>query len=163
MTVTPYVWFDALLGYITALLEPDQPASLDQALANGWPAQLHVIGKDILRFHAVYWPAMCLSAGIELPDGVFGHGFLTREGKRWANRWGIPLIPAVCLSSVAAMLCAGICCATFNSVTTAYPAATPLDLVNNDLANTIGNLVNRSISMARKWFEGFQLASRAPR
>ncbi|MFM2158235.1 MAG: hypothetical protein RLZZ124_709, partial [Cyanobacteriota bacterium] len=91
---TFYVWFDALLGYITALLEESDAADLDTALQRGWPATVHVIGKDILRFHAVYWPAMLLSAGLELPGGVFGHGFLTREGQKMGKSLGNVLDPA---------------------------------------------------------------------
>ncbi|GJN30665.1 hypothetical protein PR202_gb18990 [Eleusine coracana subsp. coracana] len=75
---TIYVWFDALLGYISALLDDGEKAGLQQAIDHGWPASLHLIGKDILRFHAVYWPAMLMSAGLSLPDSVFGHGFLTK-------------------------------------------------------------------------------------
>ena len=152
---TFYVWFDALLGYITALLEPNQPASLDQALANGWPAQLHVIGKDILRFHAVYWPAMCLSAGIDLPAGVFGHGFLTREGQKMGKSMGNSIDPSRLLQmcgrdAVRWYLLRDIQFGDDGDI----QQQRLLDLVNNDLANTIGNLVNRSISMARKWFDG---------
>jgi len=152
---TFYVWFDALLGYITALLEPDQPATLDQALSNGWPAQLHVIGKDILRFHAVYWPAMCLSAGIDLPTGVFGHGFLTREGQKMGKSMGNSIDPTRLLElcgrdAVRWYLLRDIQFGDDGDI----QQQRLLDLVNNDLANTIGNLVNRSISMARKWFEG---------
>lgn len=72
---TIYVWFDALLGYITALLEPDQEPTLANATAKWYPFNVHIIGKDILRFHVVYWPAMLMSAGLPLPDRVFGHGF----------------------------------------------------------------------------------------
>lgn len=76
---TIYVWFDALLGYVSALLENQEQPSLHDAVASGWPASLHLIGKDILRFHAVYWPAMLMSAGLSLPKMVFGHGFLTKR------------------------------------------------------------------------------------
>ena len=71
---TIYVWFDALLGYVTALLDSDDEPTLDNALSQWWPIDLHLIGKDILRFHAVYWPAMLASAGLPLPKKVFGHG-----------------------------------------------------------------------------------------
>lgn len=150
---TFYVWFDALLGYITALLEPDQPATLDQALSNGWPAQLHVIGKDILRFHAVYWPAMCLSAGIDLPTGVFGHGFLTREGQKMGKSLGNVLDPEALLErcgtdAVRWYLLRDIQFGDDGD----FQQQRFSDLVNNDLANTIGNLLNRTASMARKWF-----------
>jgi methionyl-tRNA synthetase len=152
---TFYVWFDALLGYITALLDRNEPASLNNALANGWPAQLHVIGKDILRFHAVYWPAMCLSAGIKLPQAVFGHGFLTREGQKMGKSMGNSIDPARLLDlcgrdAVRWYLLRDIQFGDDGDI----QQQRLIDLVNNDLANTIGNLVNRSISMARKWFNG---------
>ncbi|EEF33920.1 methionine-tRNA synthetase, putative [Ricinus communis] len=78
---TIYVWFDALLGYISALSEDKEQPNLQNAVSSGWPASLHLIGKDILRFHAVYWPAMLMSAGLGLPKMVFGHGFLTKVDK----------------------------------------------------------------------------------
>lgn len=76
---TIYVWFDALLGYVSALSEGAEQPNLQSAVSSGWPASLHLIGKDILRFHAVYWPAMLMSAGLSLPKMVFGHGFLTKQ------------------------------------------------------------------------------------
>ena len=64
---TIYVWFDALLGYVSALLDPEVEPTLDNALQQRWPINLHLIGKDILRFHSVYWPAMLMSAGLPIP------------------------------------------------------------------------------------------------
>ncbi|KAG8073980.1 hypothetical protein GUJ93_ZPchr0006g45851 [Zizania palustris] len=90
---TIYVWFDALLGYISALLDDGEKASLQHAVEHGWPASLHLIGKDILRFHAVYWPAMLMSAGISVPDAVFGHGFLTKDGMKMGKSLGNTLEP----------------------------------------------------------------------
>lgn len=78
-TQTIYVWFDALLGYISALSDDQEQPDLLKTVSSGWPASLHLIGKDILRFHAVYWPAMLMSAGLSLPKMVFGHGFLTKQ------------------------------------------------------------------------------------
>lgn len=75
---TIYVWFDALLGYISAFSGENEQPDLQDTVSLGWPASLHLIGKDILRFHAVYWPAMLMSAGLSLPKKVFGHGFLTK-------------------------------------------------------------------------------------
>lgn len=151
---TFYVWFDALLGYITALLEPGDEADLDTALSRGWPAAVHVIGKDILRFHAVYWPAMLLSAGLELPQQVFGHGFLTREGQKMGKSLGNVLDPADLLErcgrdAVRWYLLRDIPFGEDGD----FQQQRFTDLVNNDLANTIGNLLNRTSSMARKWFE----------
>jgi len=150
---TFYVWFDALLGYLSALLDPDQPVELEQVLQRGWPAQLHVIGKDILRFHAVYWPAMLLSAGLPLPERVFGHGFLTREGQKMGKSLGNVLNPEVLLErcgrdAVRWYLLRDIPFGDDGD----FQQQRFSDLVNSDLANTIGNLLNRTSSMARKWF-----------
>jgi methionyl-tRNA synthetase len=151
---TFYVWFDALLGYITALLEESDAADLDTAIARGWPASVHVIGKDILRFHAVYWPAMLLSAGLPLPAKVFGHGFLTREGQKMGKSLGNVLDPADLLErcgrdAVRWYLLRDIPFGEDGD----FQQQRFTDLVNNDLANTIGNLLNRTSSMARRWFE----------
>jgi methionyl-tRNA synthetase len=150
---TFYVWFDALLGYVTALLRPDDPADLDVARSRGWPAAMHVIGKDILRFHAVYWPAMLLSAGLEPPRAVFGHGFLTREGRKMGKSLGNVLDPEVLLArcgrdAVRWYLLRDVPLGEDGD----FQQQRFVDLVNNDLANTIGNLLNRSVSMARRWF-----------
>ena len=150
---TFYVWFDALLGYITALLETSDAPDLDTALRRGWPAAVHVIGKDILRFHAVYWPAMLLSAGLPLPAKVFGHGFLTREGQKMGKSLGNVLDPAVLLErcgrdAVRWYLLRDIPFGDDGD----FQQQRFTDLVNNDLANTIGNLLNRTSSMARRWF-----------
>jgi methionyl-tRNA synthetase len=150
---TFYVWFDALLGYLSALLDPDQPVELEAVLQRGWPAQLHVIGKDILRFHAVYWPAMLLSAGLPLPERVFGHGFLTREGQKMGKSLGNVLNPEVLLErcgrdAVRWYLLRDIPFGDDGD----FQQQRFSDLVNSDLANTIGNLLNRTSSMARKWF-----------
>jgi len=151
---TFYVWFDALLGYLTALLAPGDPPDLELAVSRGWPARVHVIGKDILRFHAVYWPAMLLSAGLEPPRQVFGHGFLTREGQKMGKSLGNVLDPAALLEHCGAdavrwYLLRDIAFGEDGD----FQQQRFLDLVNNDLANTIGNLLNRTTSMARRWFE----------
>jgi len=150
---TFYVWFDALLGYLSALLEPGEPPELERVLERGWPASLHVIGKDILRFHAVFWPAMLLSAGLPLPERVFGHGFLTREGQKMGKSLGNVLDPERLLEicgrdAVRWYLLRDIPFGDDGD----FQQQRFLDLVNNDLANTIGNLLNRTSSMARKWF-----------
>ena len=151
---TFYVWFDALLGYVTALLDPAEPANLTRAIAAGWPAQLHVIGKDILRFHAVYWPAMLMAADLPVPAKVFGHGFLTREGQKMGKTLGNTLDPAALFERVGVepvrwYLLRDISFGDDGD----FQQQRFLDLVNNDLANTIGNLLNRSISMTRRWFD----------
>ncbi|MCP9774557.1 methionine--tRNA ligase [Cyanobium sp. WAJ14-Wanaka] len=150
---TFYVWFDALLGYLTALSAPGETPCLEQVIDHGWPAQLHVIGKDILRFHAVYWPAMLLSAGLLIPEKVFGHGFLTREGQKMGKSLGNVLDPEVLLErcgrdALRWYLLRDIPFGDDGD----FQQQRLTDLVNNDLANTIGNLLNRTTSMARRWF-----------
>ncbi len=152
---TFYVWFDALLGYLSALLDPAVPVDLEQLSRRGWPARLHVIGKDILRFHAVFWPAMLMSAELPLPERVFGHGFLTREGQKMGKSLGNVLDPEVLLEqcgrdAVRWYLLRDIPFGEDGD----FQQKRFCDLVNNDLANTIGNLLNRTVAMARKWFEG---------
>ena len=150
---TFYVWFDALLGYISALSLNETKFSLKDALEKGWPASLHVIGKDILRFHAVYWPAMLLSAGIRPPKKVFGHGFLTREGFKMGKSLGNVLDPNVLLSKYGGERVRWFLLKDINLGSDGdFQNKRFVDIVNNDLANTIGNLLNRTTSMSRKWF-----------
>ena len=152
---TFYVWFDALLGYLSALLNDGGTVDLDRLVDVGWPAYTHVVGKDILRFHAVHWPAMLMSAGLELPKHVFGHGFLTREGQKMGKSLGNVLDPGVLLDkygrdAVRWYLLRDIQFGEDGN----FQQKRFSDLVNKDLANTIGNLLNRTLSMARKWFDG---------
>tara|TARA_Y100001968_G_scaffold45850_3_gene35960 strand:- start:9899 stop:11440 length:1542 start_codon:yes stop_codon:yes gene_type:complete len=151
---TFYVWFDALLGYLSGTLEGSNDIDLDELVEFGWPASIHVIGKDILRFHAVYWPAMLLSAGIELPKKVFGHGFLTREGQKMGKTLGNVLDPHKLLKlygtdAVRWYLLRDIEFGQDGD----FKQQRFIDIVNNDLSNTIGNLLNRSVTMARNWFD----------
>jgi len=150
---TFYVWFDALLGYISALIEPGAKIDLDRIEDFGWPASVHVIGKDILRFHAVYWPAMLLSAGLKGPQKVYGHGFLTREGQKMGKSLGNVLDPKELLEQYGAdtlrwYLLSDISFGKDGD----FQLRRFKDLVNSDLANTIGNLLNRTSTMSRKWF-----------
>ncbi|AAQ00015.1 MULTISPECIES: methionine--tRNA ligase [Prochlorococcus] len=149
---TFYVWFDALLGYLSGLQTKGE-VELDELNNYGWPADVHVIGKDILRFHAVYWPAMLMSAGLDLPHRVFGHGFLTREGNKMGKSLGNVLDPELLLDKygedpVRWYLLSDIKFGQDGD----FQEKRFIDLTNNDLANTIGNLLNRTSSMSRKWF-----------
>ena len=151
---TFYVWFDALLGYISALNIDMNDPSLKESINSGWPANIHLIGKDILRFHAVYWPAMLMSAGMKLPNKVFGHGFLTREGQKMGKSLGNVLDPDILLSkygkeAVRWYLLKDISLGSDGD----FQNKRFVDIINNDLANTIGNLLNRTSSMSRKWFD----------
>ena len=150
---TFYVWFDALLGYVSAISSRDNLNSLDIAIKAGWPANLHIIGKDILRFHAIYWPAMLISSGMKPPKKIIGHGFLTREGQKMGKSLGNVLDPKVLLDkygeeSVRWYLLKDISLGSDGD----FQDRRFVDIVNNDLANTIGNLLNRTSSMSRKWF-----------
>ncbi|WP_269624815.1 methionine--tRNA ligase [Prochlorococcus marinus] len=150
---TFYVWFDALLGYISgSLRDQNSPELTDESLCN-WPANIHVIGKDILRFHAVYWPAMLLSAGMNPPGSVFGHGFLTREGQKMGKSLGNVLDPIELLEygGIDAMRWYLLRDIEFGEDGD-FQMRRFVDIVNSDLSNTIGNLLNRTITMSKKWF-----------
>jgi methionyl-tRNA synthetase len=149
---TIYVWFDALLGYVTALLDPEDEPTLENAFKQRWPINLHLIGKDILRFHAVYWPAMLMSAGVELPDRVFGHGFLTKDGKKMGKTTGNTIDPFALIER-------------YGADATRYYFLKEIEfgqdgdfnetrfvtVLNADLANDLGNLLNRTLGMAKKY------------
>ena len=150
---TFYVWFDALLGYLSASLDDGGSNKISRLSKVGWPASVHVIGKDILRFHAVYWPAMLLSAGLSVPQRVYGHGFLTREGNKMGKSLGNVIDPEILLEKygndpVRWYLLRDIEFGQDGD----FQVQRFTDLVNNDLANTIGNMLNRTCSMSRKWF-----------
>ena len=149
---TFYVWFDALLGYLSAISECGSN-KIDLVTQSGWPASVHIIGKDILRFHAVYWPAMLLSAKLPLPRNVFGHGFLTREGQKMGKSLGNVIDPEYFLDlygqdAIRWYLLRDIEFGNDGD----FQSKRFIDIVNNDLNNTIGNLLNRTISMSSKWF-----------
>ncbi|MEM9770865.1 MAG: methionine--tRNA ligase [Cyanobacteria bacterium P01_D01_bin.73] len=152
---TIYVWFDALLGYVTALLEPDEEATLDNALKRWWPINLHIIGKDISRFHALYWPAMLMSAGLEVSQQLFVHGFLTKDGLKMGKSTGNALDAFELLDK-------------YNTDAVRYYFLKEVEfgrdgdfnetrfinILNADLANDLGNLLNRTLRMAHKYCEG---------
>ena len=151
---TFYVWFDALLGYLSgSLTDPMVPELNDNSLVN-WPANIHIIGKDILRFHAVYWPAMLMSAGLKTPVSVFGHGFLTREGQKMGKSLGNVLDPIDLLEygGIDAMRWFLLRDIEFGEDGD-FQIKRFVDIVNSDLSNTIGNLLNRTVTMSKKWFQ----------
>ncbi|KAJ7971275.1 Methionine--tRNA ligase [Quillaja saponaria] len=148
---TVYVWFDALLGYISALSGDKEQTDLLSAVSSGWPAALHLIGKDILRFHAVYWPAMLMSAGLSLPKMVFGHGFLTKDGLKMGKSLGNTLEPndLVCRFGSDAVRYFFLREVEFGSDGD-YSEERFINIVNAHLANTIGNLLNRTLGLLKK-------------
>lgn len=152
---TLYVWFDALLGYVTALLAPDEEPTLENALSKWWPINVHLIGKDILRFHAVYWPAMLMSAELPVPGFVFGHGFLTKDGQKISKTLGNTIDPVRLVE-------------LYGSDAVRYYFLKEIEfgrdgdfnesrfvsILNADLANDLGNLLNRTLKMAQKYCQG---------
>ena len=152
---TIYVWFDALLGYVTALLDPEVEPSLDNALGQRWPINLHLIGKDILRFHTIYWPAMLMSAGLQIPDRVFAHGYFTKDGKKISKSEGnaidpIDLVDRYGAESLRYYFLKGIEFGQDGD----FNETRFIEIVNADLANNLGNLVNRTLNMAKKYCQG---------
>lgn len=148
---TIYVWFDALLGYISAMLEHQEKPSLQKATSLGWPASIHLIGKDILRFHAVYWPAMLMSAGLNLPKMVFGHGFLTKDGLKMGKTLGNTIEPKdlVYRFGSDAVRYFFLREVEFGNDGD-YSEDRFINTVNAHLANTIGNLLNRTLGLLKK-------------
>jgi methionyl-tRNA synthetase len=147
-----YVWFDALINYITGAGFPDDP----KAFANWWPADLHVIGKDIARFHTIFWPAMLWSAGIEAPRHVWVHGWLLAAGgERMSKSRGNFFDPN---DFVAAFGSDGARYVALREVPFDRDAEVSWDSFvrryNADLANDFGNLVNRTVSMVNRYLEG---------
>ena len=146
-----YVWVDALTNYLTATGFPDPAAPRAQR----WPADVHIIGKDIIRFHAVYWPAFLMSAGLPLPKRVFGHGFLFNRGEKMsksvgnvidpftlADHYGVDQLRYFFLREV-----------PFGQDGN-YSHEAIVARINADLANDLGNLAQRSLSMIAKNCEG---------
>ena len=148
-----YVWIDALSNYITALgYDPDGSS---ETYKKYWPADVHIIGKDIVRFHTIYWPIMLMALGEPLPKQVYGHPWLLfGEDKMSKSRGNViyadDLIDVFGVDPVRYYLLSEMPHATDGSIT----YETMIDRYNSDLANTIGNLVNRTVAMQNKYFDG---------
>jgi methionyl-tRNA synthetase len=147
-----YVWVDALTNYLTGVGYPDTESA---AFRRYWPADLHMIGKDIIRFHTVYWPAFLMSAGIELPRRVFAHGFLLNRGEKMSKSVGnvidpITLVDTFGLDQVRYFLLREVPFGQDGS----YSQEAIITRINTDLANELGNLAQRSLSMVAKDLDG---------
>jgi methionyl-tRNA synthetase len=142
-----YVWVDALTNYITAAGFPDEKAPRWRY----WPADVHIIGKDIVRFHAVYWPAFLMSAGIEPPKRVFAHGFLYNRGEKMSKSVGnvvdpFDLVKGYGVDQVRYFFLREAAFGQDGS----YSHEAIVNRINADLANDLGNLAQRSLSMIHK-------------
>ncbi len=146
-----YVWFDALVNYITGAGFPGDMAAFDK----WWPADVHIIGKDINRFHSIYWPAMLMSAGLEPPRKVWVHGFLTVHGERMSKSLGNMLDPS---DMVRALGPDGTRYVVLREVAFDRDSDVSWDSFvrryNADLANDFGNLLNRTLTMTARFLDG---------
>ena len=143
-----YVWVDALTNYITAVGFPDETSA---KFKRYWPADVHIIGKDIIRFHAVYWPAFLMSAGVAPPKRVFGHGFLYSRGEKMSKSIGNVVDPFVLTKEFGAdqlryFLLREVPFGQDGN----YSREAIIQRINADLANDLGNLAQRSLSMIAK-------------
>lgn len=150
-----YVWVDALVNYISALGYDPELSEQPELFKKYWPAEVHMIGKDILRFHTIYWPIFLMALGVELPKKVFGHPWFNfgadkmskSKGNviyadKMAEHFGVDGVRYYALSEMPFAADGSI---TYETVIARY---------NNDLANNLGNLVSRTVAMTKKYFDG---------
>ena len=142
-----YVWLDALTNYLTGLGYPDET----ELWKRYWPADIHLIGKDVVRFHAIYWPAFLMSAGIALPKSVYGHGFLLSRGEKMSKSVGNVVDPMVLaerfgVDALRYFLLREVPFGQDGS----YSAEAIVNRANAELANSFGNLAQRTLSMIHK-------------
>ena len=143
-----YVWLDALTNYISALNYPDRKDKLFQTF---WPASIHIIGKDILRFHAIYWPAFLMAAKIDLPKRIFGHGWILSEDKKMSKSLGnildpIEIIDKYGIDQLRYYLIKEVSLGNDGSIS----LENLKNCINNDLANNYGNLCQRVFTFIKK-------------
>jgi methionyl-tRNA synthetase len=146
-----YVWFDALTTYITAIGFPDDMERFDQY----WPAESQIIGKDITRFHCLYWPAMLMSGGLPLPRRIVVHGFMTLEGKRISKTAGhiidpVDLVEEFGADPIRYYLMRDVSLSSDGD----FSRANLIKRYNDDLGNDLGNLLNRVVSMIGRYRSG---------
>lgn len=147
-----YVWIDALTNYITTLGYPEEEGLMQKY----WPADLHLVGKEIVRFHTIIWPCLLMALDLPLPKKVFGHGWLKIDGgkiskslgnykdpREYINDYGVDAVRYYALREV-----------SFGNDGN-FSEEALISRTNSDLANTLGNLVNRTISMSHKYFDGY--------
>jgi len=150
-----YVWIDALLNYITAVGYGSEDPGLAARFERYWPAQIHFVGKDIIRFHCVIWPAMLMAAGVPLPEQVFAHGFLLTKGEKMSKSKGNVLAPADLVERFGVdayryYFLRDVQFGTDGSVS----MESMVQRYNGDLANDWGNLCSRLFNMTEKYLDG---------
>jgi len=150
-----YVWFDALINYISAIGYGSDAVGEKQLFEKYWPADVHVIGKDITRFHCLIWPAMLMAADVELPKSVFGHGFVYNAGEKMSKTLGNIVDP---INMAAFFGADALRYLLLREIAFDRDGDFTVELFitryNAELANELGNLFSRTLSMTQRYFDG---------